>query len=177
MKNKFSERLNIEINQIEPDVYIQFKLTNKLYATKLLNIKEVLPLPELTPIPKTPSYFKGLMNLRGHVISVIDIKEKMKIPKEKNISNNSSDSRFDFVENSEVVMVVGTNDFKIGVIVDHVTKVLMVDSNEIASADIEDQLNKNYVEGLYKFEDSITTFINIFKLIEVDIIRHKNSVA
>ncbi len=59
--------------------FLCFSLGNEHYAIPLLTVKEVIAPPETTPVPQTPAYFKGIMNLRGQVISVIDLRTKLGI--------------------------------------------------------------------------------------------------
>ena len=59
--------------------YLQFDLGNERYAIALLNVKEVIPLPETTPLPDSPSYYIGIMNLRGQIISIMDFRKKLNI--------------------------------------------------------------------------------------------------
>ena len=59
--------------------YLSFSLGSEDYAIPLLSVKEVIAVPEITPIPFTPSHFLGIMNLRGQVISIIDLRSKLGI--------------------------------------------------------------------------------------------------
>jgi len=58
------------------DNFIVFRLEKELYATPLLSVKEIVEIQLIKPVPYTPSYYLGIMNLRGEVISVIDLKKK-----------------------------------------------------------------------------------------------------
>ena len=67
---------NKNINNKNSNRYICFNLGAQEYGVPLLSIKEVLGLPEVTPIPQCPNYFLGIMNLRGKVVSVMDLRTK-----------------------------------------------------------------------------------------------------
>jgi purine-binding chemotaxis protein CheW len=59
--------------------YLSFSLGTEEYAIPLLAVKEVIAMPEFTSVPYTPSHFLGIMNLRGQVISVMDLRKKLGI--------------------------------------------------------------------------------------------------
>ena len=63
--------------------YLQFDLGNESYAIALLNVKEVIPVPETTPLPNAPTYYIGIMNLRGQIISIVDLRKRLKINKKR----------------------------------------------------------------------------------------------
>lgn len=57
--------------------YLAFQLGKEQYALPLLQVREVIEMSEPTPIPRTPPYFRGIINLRSQVISVVDLRVKM----------------------------------------------------------------------------------------------------
>ena len=59
------------------DRYLSFNLGVEEYAVPLLAVREVIAMPEYTPVPYTPPYFLGIMNLRGQVISIMDLRQKL----------------------------------------------------------------------------------------------------
>src|SRR5689334_6329228 len=59
--------------------YLAFSLCKEQYAIPLLQVKEVIGLTDTTPVPYMPNYFKGIMNLRGQIISVIDLRLKFRM--------------------------------------------------------------------------------------------------
>ena len=85
MKDFNSENLN---ETSDKNRFIEFSLGQEDYAIPLLMVREVISIPDTTPIPKAPKHFIGLMNLRGQVISIVDLRTKLTIkPREE-----SSDS-------------------------------------------------------------------------------------
>jgi purine-binding chemotaxis protein CheW len=67
--------------------YIVFTLGGERFALPLLAIREVIAPPEITPVPFSPTYFLGIMNLRGQVISVIDLRLKLQVKTDKSPEN------------------------------------------------------------------------------------------
>jgi purine-binding chemotaxis protein CheW len=103
------EKENIsKLKQINGDVnrFIEFSLGGEDYAIPLLMVREVISVPDTTPIPKAPVHFLGIMNLRGQVISIVDLRKKLKV-----------DSRKD---KEEAVIIVDIGSMNIGVVVDSI---------------------------------------------------------
>ena len=137
------------------DRFIEFSLGSEDYAIPLLMVREVISIPETTPIPKAPKHFIGLMNLRGQVISIVDLRNKLNIkPQESN-------------EDSAVI-IVDFNGMNIGIIVDSINKVLAFSKNEIQQMpELESQVKSDYIIGIYKKEDGLTVLLNIAKCLDV----------
>lgn len=68
--------------------YLCFNLGHEEFAIPLLSIKEVIGMPDVTPIPQSPPHFLGIMNLRGQVISILDLRQKLTI-KPSNVEDPS----------------------------------------------------------------------------------------
>lgn len=144
----------IKKSKAELDRFIEFSLGAEDYAIPLLMVREVIPVPETTPIPKSPSHFLGIMNLRGQVISIVDLRMKLKIEaKEKR---------------EEAVIIVDIGGTNIGVVVDSINKVLAFSSNEVNEMPaVEKQINAQYILGIYSKENSLTVLINIAKILDL----------
>ena len=72
--------------------FLEFTLGSEDYAIPLLSVREVISVPETTPIPKAPTHFLGIMNLRGQVISVVDLRTKLKIKSKDSFLKHESQS-------------------------------------------------------------------------------------
>ncbi|OUR96457.1 hypothetical protein A9Q84_08890 [Halobacteriovorax marinus] len=135
--------------------FLEFSLGEEDYAIPLLSVREVISVPETTPIPKAPSHFLGIMNLRGQVISVVDMRTKLKI---KALENNSEES----------VIIVDIDGMNLGIVVDSINKVLAFSLNEINDVpEIETQVNAEYIYGVYRKEDSLTVLLNVAKVLDI----------
>lgn len=146
--NQFEESHHVER-------FLEFSLGEEDYAIPLLMVKEVISIPETTPIPKAPKHFIGLMNLRGQVISIVDLRNKLTIkPKE-----NTSDS---------AVIIVDFQGINIGVIVDSINKVLAFSVHEIQEMpELNSQVRSDYIRGVYKKEDGLTVMLDLAKCLDV----------
>lgn len=148
-QDTFSKSTNTELNR-----FIEFSLGSENYAIPLLLVREVVSIPEITPIPKSPSHFLGIMNLRGEIISVVDLRKKLKIEVKK--------------DKEEVVVIVAIGEKNIGLIVDSINKVLAFSSDEVSEMpEVEGQVNNHFVSGVYRKENSLTILLDISKALEI----------
>ena len=135
--------------------YIEFSLGTEDYAIPLLMVREVISVPETTPIPKSPVHFLGIMNLRGQVISIVDLRKKLKIDNSK-------------IDKEEAVIIVDVGGINIGVVVDSINKVLAFSFEEVSEMpEVENQINTQYINGVYKKENSLTVLLDIAKVLDI----------
>ena len=134
--------------------FIEFSLGREDYAIPLLMVREVISVPDTTPIPKSPAQFVGIMNLRGQVISVVDLRKKLKVEAKQ--------------DKEEAVIIVDIGGMNIGVVVDSINKVLAFSSDEVSEMpEVENQLNTHFIFGVYKKEHSLTVLLDIAKVLDL----------
>jgi purine-binding chemotaxis protein CheW len=133
--------------------YICFNIGEQEYAVPLLSIKEVLGLPEITSIPQCPPHFLGVCNLRGNVISVVDLRVKIG-EKPKNTDETS-------------VMILDLGHYMIGVVVDKINAVLTIKEEEVSEKPIiESNRSTDYIQGIFKQKDQLVLLISKILSIE-----------
>jgi len=151
------ENFNTDGNDTNSELqrFLEFSLGLEDYAIPLLSVREVISVPETTPIPKAPPHFLGIMNLRGQVISVVDLRTKLKIkPKENN--------------HEESVIIVDINGMNLGIVVDSINKVLAFTTEEVNDVpEIESQVNAEYIKGVYRKEDALTVLLDVAKVLDL----------
>lgn len=142
-------------NNTNSNRYICFNLGNQEYGVPLLSIKEVLGLPEVTPIPQCPNYFLGIMNLRGKVISVMDLRTKIGLKTQ----NNSETS----------VMILDLGEQLLGVVVDKVNAVITINGKDITEAPkMEETKATDYIENVYRHNEQLILLISIAKALSIE---------
>ena len=135
--------------------YLSFSLGEESYAVPLLTIKEVIALPQVTAVPETPVYFLGLINLRGEIIPLIDLRKKLGI--------KHTNGR----ENSVIIFDMGT--YSLSCVVDSVNSVLSPGHDEISpKPHIEGQKNTEYITGVYRKDDSLILLMDLTALLNLD---------
>jgi purine-binding chemotaxis protein CheW len=129
--------------------FLTFVLGDEIYGIEILKAREIIGLMDITIVPQTPDYMKGVINLRGKVIPVIDLRMKFAMQEEEHTQETC-------------VIVVEVNGTSIGVIVDSVSEV-----SDINGADIEDAPNfgqgidTSFIMGLGKVKEEIIVLLDI----------------
>ncbi|KOA21056.1 chemotaxis protein CheW [Clostridium homopropionicum DSM 5847] len=125
-----------------------FNLGDEQFAVETASVQGINDIMEITKVPKAPQYIKGLINLRGNVISLLDINLLL------NIKKNTE------VEQSNII-ILKMEDEQVGITVDQVDEVLEVEENIIEKVD---EQRKTYIKGVINFQDRVVTLIDIDKL-------------
>lgn len=138
--------------------YIKFGLSDSLYAVPLLEVREVIPPPQTTRIPGAENYYIGLANIRGQVISVIDLRAHLGVTPRGGA-------------NEEVVIITNIEGFNIGLLIDSLEKVLSTeDVEECTIEDLRDQTAGEYLRGVFKHEGDLVFILDLHRLLDIDII-------
>jgi purine-binding chemotaxis protein CheW len=137
------------------DRYLCFSLGSEEFAIPLLCVKEVIAVPDVTPVPFTPPHFLGIMNLRGQVISVLDLRQKFGIK-----GTNS---------NETAVIICEISPLCIGVVVDSINSVIAPSKDDISDKpDIQSDRSTEYILGVYRKEKRLVLFLDISKTLSVE---------
>ncbi|MHB8829326.1 MAG: chemotaxis protein CheW [Syntrophales bacterium] len=149
--------------------YLTFSLAGEEYGIGILKVKEIIGLMAITTIPRMPPYVKGVINLRGKVIPVIDLRLKFAMAED------------DYTERTCVIVVEisgNAGPILIGIIVDSVSEVL-----NVKGADIEDtpvfgaKLDTEYILGMAKIGGSVKILLDIDRALNNDELTMMEKVA
>ncbi len=128
---------------------VVFDLATELYGVDIGVVREIIRIQELTRIPETESYVEGVINLRGKVTPVIDLRKRLDLP----VSEQDDDSRI-------VVVDVGSHD--IGVIVDAVAEVLRISGGSIEpTSSVIMTTDSSYLLGIAKMDDRLIILLDL----------------
>lgn len=136
--------------------YLCFSLGKEKFAIPLLQVKEVIANTETTNIPQAPAYFRGIMNLRGQIISVVDLRTKLKIGKAE-ASSETTIIILDFMETA------------VGVVVDSVDCVVAYGPADISAPPDQAGLIKNeHLLGVAREKNSLVLIADIKAILGKD---------
>ena len=136
--------------------YLTFALAGEEYGVEILKVREIIGMMDITAVPRTPEYVKGVINLRGKVIPVVDLRLKFSIEEAERTDQTC-------------IIVVDVHGIEMGVVVDQVSEVL-----DIAGDAIEDsptfgtQVDTSFILGMGKAGDKVTILLDICRVLEGD---------
>ncbi|MCK9223618.1 MAG: chemotaxis protein CheW [Candidatus Muirbacterium halophilum] len=135
---------------------VGFKLSHEEYVVDIMKVKEIIKISEITKIPEAKSFVEGVINLRGNIIPVINLKVRLGL------------SYGDEEGIERKIIVIEQNGKWIGMIVDMVTEVIRLDSTKIdPTPELITNVDKKNIRGIGKFsEDRLLIILDIEKIIE-----------
>ena len=136
---------------------VTFFLAKEEYGVDVRLVQEIIRVAEITPVPRAPAAIKGVINLRGRIIPVIDLKRRLGLGE---------------VEASRLarVVVVKVKDRLIGLLVDGASQVLKVPLSTIEPAPEEVvEIDANYIRGVAKLESRLIILVDLVKVLGVDL--------
>lgn len=137
--------------------YLTFHLGNEEFAIQVLRVREIMGVQEITAVPQTASYVKGVINLRGKVIPVVDLRLKFGLPEMEYTQRTCI----------IVVQIQGEGEkLPIGVIVDAVSEVVTLQAGEIEDTpDFGDGVATPYLLGMAKIKGKVKILLDIDRVL------------
>lgn len=126
-----------------------FKLKDEQFAVETEKIESINDTMEITKVPNAPAYIKGLINLRGNIISLLDINLLLEAEKHEIEQEN--------------IIILKLEEELVGITVDNVDEVIDIKADMVEKVDEEGK--KDYIKGVINFKDRIVTLIDIDKLL------------
>jgi purine-binding chemotaxis protein CheW len=139
----------------EKQRWLAFSLCGEQYAIPLMKVREVIALVDTTPLPQMPSYFKGIMNLRGRIVSVLDLRARFRLNNQECLPES-------------VIIILDVDDADLGVVVDSVDNVLTLNETEIAPPpELNRRDGQAYIIGISKKDQKLVLLLDIEKALSV----------
>jgi purine-binding chemotaxis protein CheW len=133
--------------------YLTFKLGDELFAASVSKVIEILEIPKITKVPRSPEFMRGVVNLRGNVLSVIDSRIKFGLPSVEDTVSTCIIVMNIQIENQEITL---------GIIADAVKEVVEIDKTSIqALPEIGSKYRSEFIEGMVKSDDQFIMILNI----------------
>jgi len=132
---------------------VSFNLAEEEFGVDILLVQEINRMVEITSIPQTPSYCEGVINLRGRVIPIVDLRKKFGLPSH----DWDKDTR---------IIVCDIDSQVVGMIVDAVSEVRRIPASTVEPPpDIVTSVNSRYIQGVAKLNERLLIFLDIKKLV------------
>ncbi len=132
---------------------VVFQLAAELYGVEISRVHEIIRLQSVTRVPRAPAFVEGVINLRGKVIPVVDLRRRFSLP----LSENTRASR---------IVVVEIGDQVVGIIVDAVSEVLRVNTGVIEPpSPVVAGIDSEYLEGIAKLTDRLVILLDLDRVL------------
>ncbi len=139
---------------LESQEFLTFVLGSEIYGIDILKVQEIRGYDSVTSIANTPEFIKGVINLRGHIVPIVDLRIKFHL------------ERIAYDEFT-VVIILNMSDRIVGIVVDGVSDVLHLGVNEIRPVpDIVSGIDTRYIIGLASIEDRMLILVDIEQLMD-----------
>jgi purine-binding chemotaxis protein CheW len=131
---------------------VVFELGNESYGVNVAYVQSIIPMQDIVTVPGAPSFVEGVVNLRGTVIPVVDLRSRFKLP--LSADNGSDTERVDKRKIKAVIVIVELNELQVGLIVDKVTEVTKIAEAAIeAPSPLLVSIDTAYLRGIGKLEE------------------------
>ncbi|MCD6377019.1 MAG: purine-binding chemotaxis protein CheW [Caldisericaceae bacterium] len=139
----------------QKDKYLSFNLGNSEYAIPIHYVLEIIGLQPITRVPDVPNYVKGVINIRGKVIPVVDLRQRF------GLEEQAYDDR-------TCIIIVRIEEMQVGLIVDTVNEVLKIESQQIEPPpEVKRGQANKFIDGLAKVADSVKIVLNMASILEI----------
>lgn len=136
--------------------WVTFQLDDETYGIDVMQIREVLRSPEISPVPGAPAFVLGIINLRGNVVAIIDTRSRFNLgPRE--------------VDDSSRILILEAGDHVVGFLVDSVSEVAELSNGNIEVApDTGSRDASRFISGLYNRDEGLLILIDAARLLSDD---------
>ncbi|AFV23132.1 CheW protein [Methanolobus psychrophilus R15] len=136
---------------------VVFELGGEEFGVEIMNVQEIIRMPEMTQIPQSPDFVEGVINLRGRIIVVVNLSKRF------NLQSRVAD------ENSRIIVVeIGKS--VVGMIVDSVNEVLRIPISSVEPAPelVMSKVSRNYLKGVGKIDKRLLILLDLGRVLTVE---------
>ncbi|SHH83022.1 chemotaxis protein CheW [Clostridium grantii] len=135
--------------------FLTFSLGSEMYGVEILYVTEIVGVQPITVVPELPDYIKGIINLRGKIIPVMDARLKFK------------KAAMEYNDRT-CIIVIDMDEISIGLIVDSVSEVMNIPEEDLVAPPKLTKDGKKYIKNIAKTGDNITLILDCAKLLDED---------
>lgn len=146
---------------------VTFDLLGEEFGLPILDVREIIRMTDVTPVPHAPNFVEGVINLRGQILPVVDLRKRFNLEAKE-------------MDDSTRIVVVEINNNLLGLIVDGVSEVLRLPLDSIAPAPsiVSSGIGAEYIKGIGHYNDKMIILINlrkVFTTAEMDVLENMES--
>jgi len=134
-------------------MYLTFDLASEGYGLEIRHVIEIIGIQQITAVPDLPDHITGVLNLRGKVIPIIDVRRRFGLP------HRDHDER-------TCIVVVNVNENSIGLVVDKVSEVITIPANKIEPSPVTGRSRRHYIAGMGTIGQQVKILLDIEALLE-----------
>lgn len=135
---------------------IKFNIADEAFGIGITQIHQILKPQEVFKVPNTPPFVEGLINLRGKVLTVFNLRKRFNMPPKEN-------------DEATKILIVNMNDFLLGFTVDSVTEIVRIpDEDIIETPPSLTSFDKRFLSGVAKIDDKLILLLNLNKVLSTD---------
>ena len=151
--------------QANEEQFLTFRLDGQEYGISILKVQEIKGWDKMTPIPNSPPYVKGVLNLRGVIVPVFDLRLRFGLPETVR-------------DAFTVIIVVNIGGRMAGIVVDAVSDVINVSpEQQCAAPEYEGQQNREFIKGLAQVDDKLLILLDIDRMVNPETLEQSEAVA
>lgn len=156
MQEKVVENFSQEFEEAMKDMYLIFKVDEQNYGIEIKYVIEIIGLVPITNVPNQEEYIKGIINLRGKIIPVIDARMRLLKPQKE-------------YNERTCVIVTSINQFLVGIIVDHVSEVVVIEKEKISPLpQTYEKVEERFFKGVANLNDKLVLLIDCETFVKPD---------
>lgn len=149
--NEIDENVSEKVDQ-----WVTFRLGDETYGIIVMQVQEVLRIPDVAPVPGSSDFVIGIINLRGNVVTVIDTRHRFGLPPRE-------------LDEASRIVVIETGNQIIGILVDSVAEVVELGSSDIESApNVGNEESSKYIQGVSSRNGDLLILVDLNKFLDVD---------
>ena len=136
--------------------WVTFRLDGEIYGIKVMQVQEVLRVSEIAPVPGSPDYVMGIINLRGNVVTVIETRKRFGLAQGE-------------IDDASRIVIIESDENVVGMLVDSVAEVVDLKQSEIESSpNVGNEESAKYIEGVATHNNNLLILVDINKLLSTE---------
>lgn len=155
-EERIEERDEIEISEENFQEFVTFVIGEEIFGVDVLKVHEIIGMTDITPVPNSIIHMKGVINMRGNVVPVVDLRQKFNM------------EEIEYTQITVIIIVEVTGRF-VGMIVDTVSDVVDLPESKIHdSRDFNTQIASEFIQGIGQANEDLIILLNVEKILDID---------